>query len=84
MLEISSCVHCRKLYGGVQCPKMADLPIDRVEDSPPFSHCGVDYFGPWIIKEGRKELKRWGAIFTCMASRAIHVETSTASVLTPS
>ena len=31
-------------------------------------------FGPFIIKEGRKELKRYGAIFTCLASRAVHIE----------
>ena len=31
-------------------------------------------FGPFIIKEGRKELKRYGAMFTCLASRAVHIE----------
>ena len=28
----------------------------------------------FLIKEGRKELKRYGALFTCLASRAVHIE----------
>lgn len=55
---------------------MANLPEDRLEPAPPFTHCGVDYFGPWLIKEGRKELKRYGVLFTCLSSRAIHLEVS--------
>ena len=53
---------------------MADLPWDRVTPSPPFTHCAVDYFGPFYVKEGHKELKRYGVLFTCLASRAIHLE----------
>ena len=53
---------------------MADLPDDRTLDGPPFTNCGVDVFGPFLIKEGRKELKRYGALFTCLASRAVHIE----------
>ena len=53
---------------------MADLPEDRLEPSPPFTYCGVDFFGPRYVKEGRKELKRYGVIFTCMASRSVHLE----------
>ena len=34
----------------------------------------MDMFGPFVTKEGRKELKRYGAIFTCFASRGIHLE----------
>ena len=34
-------------------------------------------FGLFLIKEGRKELKRYGCIFTCLASRAVHLETTT-------
>ena len=55
---------------------MSDLPEDRLETAPPFTYCAVDYFGPFIVKDGRKELKRYGVLFTCMASRAIHLETS--------
>jgi hypothetical protein len=72
--HISKCVTCQRLRGTVEEQKMAHLPSDRLESTPPFTFCGVDYFGPWIIKEGRKELKRYGVLFTCLASRAIHLE----------
>ena len=28
----------------------------RVKPAPQFSYCAMDYFGPWYIKEGRKEV----------------------------
>ena len=34
----------------------------------------MDCFGPFTIKEGRKELKRYAVIFTCMISRVVHKE----------
>ena len=74
--HIIDCVSCRKLRGNVGEQKMASLPQDRLEPAPPFTFCGVDYFGPWYIKEGRKELKRYGVLFTCLSSRAIHLETA--------
>ena len=55
---------------------MADLPKERLSPAPPFKYCGVDYFGPFFIKERRKELKRYGALFTCLSSRAVHIETA--------
>ncbi|XP_069133232.1 uncharacterized protein [Argopecten irradians] len=73
---ISKCVTCLKLRGITQGQRMADLPADRLSPEPPFTYSGVDFFGPFYIKEGRKELKRYGVIFTCMSSRAIHVETA--------
>lgn len=72
--HIYDCLPCRKLRASPQDQKMADLPEDRLEPSPPFTVCGVDYFGPWQIKEGRREVKRYGVVFTCLASRAIHLE----------
>ena len=73
---IRHCVTCRKLREPVMQQMMADLPQDRVNPSPPFSHVGIDFFGPHLIKEGRKEVKRYGALFTCLASRAVHIETA--------
>ena len=72
--HISKCVKCRRLRGVLQGQKMADLPNDRLEPAPPFTYSAVDHFGPWYVKEGRRELKRYGVLFTCMSSRAIHLE----------
>ena len=73
---INKCVRCRKLRGSLQTQKMADLPPDRTEMAEPFTYAAVDLFGPFLIKEGRKELKRYGVLFTCLTSRAVHIETA--------
>ena len=72
--HIVQCVWCRKLRGTPQDQKMADLPEDRLEPALPFTFSAVDCFGPWY--EGRRELKRYGVLFTCLSSRAIHLEVS--------
>ncbi|XP_029596472.1 uncharacterized protein LOC115179216 [Salmo trutta] len=53
---------------------MADLPKERMETTPPFTYCGMDCFGPFYAKDGRRELKRYGLLLTCMGSRAVHIE----------
>ena len=54
---------------------MANLPEDRVSPSePPFSHVGVDCFGPLLVRHGRSTVKRYGVLFTCLAVRTIHIE----------
>jgi len=54
--------------------KMAPLPRNRLEPSPPFTYVGADCVGPFVVTEGRKQIKRYGVLFTCMASRAVHIE----------
>ena len=51
-----------------------DLPKSRLEEASPFTYCAVDCFGPWYVKQGKNEVKRYGVLFTCMASRAVHIE----------
>ena len=64
----------QKVKGRMAEQKMAELPFDRLQEVPPFTYCGVDLFGPFIITNKRKELKRYGVMFTCLCSRAIHIE----------
>ncbi|XP_040291763.1 uncharacterized protein LOC121003886 [Bufo bufo] len=58
---------------------MADLPPDRLSTDPPFTHIGLDVFGPWSVcsrrtRGGKANSKRWAVLFTCLSIRAIHVE----------
>ena len=71
---IYKCVRCKRLRGKPLLQKMSNLPTERTEPTPPFTHVGMDVFGPFTCKDGRKEQKRYGLIFTCLASRAIHLE----------
>ena len=71
---IHQCVTCRRHRKPTEEQRMADLPPERVEPSAPFTFCGMDCFGPFITKQGRKESKRYGLLFTCLSSRGIHIE----------
>ena len=73
---ISHCIKCRKYRGKLGEQKIADLQYVRTPTVPPFTHCGLDSFGPFTIKEGRKQVKRFVSLFTCMSSRAVHMETT--------
>lgn len=56
-------------------PPWGNLPLSRIEPyTRPFENCGLDYFGPVTITIGRRHEKRWVALFTCMTTRAIHLE----------
>ena len=71
---VFKCVTCRKSRGVSSGQKMANSPTDRLEPSPPFTHVGTDCFGPFYVKDFRKTLKKYGAVFTCLTSRAVHIE----------
>lgn len=58
---------------------MANLPQDRLEPGPPFTNVGVDCFGPWEVlarrtRGGHANSKRWAVMFTCLTTRAVHIE----------
>ena len=62
--------------------QMGPLPTQRMDQLECFAHCSTDLFGPMFVKHTckwekcvhLKETKVWGCIFTCLQSRAIHLE----------
>lgn len=73
----TNCMECRrrKLKPGKQI--MAPLPNIRVNmPLRAFAHTAVDYAGPFLTKQGRGKHreKRYLCLFTCLASRAVHLE----------
>ena len=77
----NTCVTCRTYHPRTQHQLMADLPSERVNASPPFTYCGMDFAGPFEIKMGyvRKPtiLKAHICIFICLSTKAIHLEVTT-------
>ncbi|XP_062539161.1 uncharacterized protein LOC134207463 [Armigeres subalbatus] len=73
-----TCTWCKVYKAKPAVPRMAPLPEARVTPRiRPFSFVGVDYFGPLLVVQGRREVKRWVALFTCLTIRAIHLEVVT-------
>ncbi|XP_059380036.1 uncharacterized protein LOC132115641 [Carassius carassius] len=58
---------------------MSALPSDRVSVDPPFTHTGLDVFGPFTVvtrktRGHNAENKRWAVVFSCLNTRAVHLE----------
>ena len=70
-----NCLVGKNMFSCTEQQRMADLPPERLDwHHPPFYNVGQDCFGPFNVVYGRGNVKRYGCIFTCMSSRAIHLE----------
>ena len=79
----SRCFDCklkRKQFAG---QSMGDLPSFRTDMLPAFAVVGMDLLGPQeikddVIKRGPKRtLKVWIVVFTCLSTRAVHIDIAT-------
>jgi hypothetical protein len=72
---IRDCQKCKNQRAIPQTPEMAPLPIQRLAVyEHPFTYTGLDFFGPVLVSIGRRHEKRYGALFTCLTTRAVHLE----------
>ena len=57
-----------------QAPEPLPLPKMHVTEAPPFIVTGVDFTGALYIRDGKEEEKVYICLFTCAATRAVHLE----------
>ena len=77
-----SCVVCRRVAGKPTSQLLGQLPRERVSPGlMVFSHTGVDYAGPILVKSGpvRKPLitKAYVCVFVSFSVKAVHLEVVT-------
>jgi hypothetical protein len=73
----NECNGCKRRRAKAASQVMA--PLSKTRFSPPFqafSRVSIDYGGPFVTIQGRgrKRQKRWLCLFTCLLSRAVHLE----------
>ena len=69
------CAECRKWRGTPDIPRMADLPPSSLRlFRPAFYSTGMDCFGPFLVKIGRRNEKRWGILYKCLTTRAVYID----------
>jgi len=76
--DVHSCVKCFRMQAASASQLMGNLSSLRLKPARPFLNCGVDYAGPYLIRQGGKrskmKVKCYAALFICLVTRAIHIE----------
>ena len=74
----NTCVVCRKAAARLGPQLMGQLPPARLNPDYVFFNVGLDYAGPYMLKEGyvRRpvQIKCWLAVFVCFCTKAVHLE----------
>ena len=72
---LRTCLVCRRVNSKPLTQRQGELPVERISaGQPPFTYTGVDCFGPFAVTCMKRPVKRFGCIFTCLSSRAAHIE----------
>ncbi|XP_055714369.1 uncharacterized protein LOC129808610 [Phlebotomus papatasi] len=75
---VRECITCWKQRPVVAQQRMGDLPSHRVDYSPPFSVCGVDFCGPVLtrpsFRRGGASYQTYICVFVCFVTKAVHIE----------
>ncbi|EPB78207.1 integrase core domain protein [Ancylostoma ceylanicum] len=73
---LRDCLVCKKANClPYRYPDMPSLPPERVNRFRPFQKVGLDYLGPVYYRDSfHTKAKVWVCLFTCMATRAVHLE----------
>ncbi|XP_061717583.1 uncharacterized protein LOC133525312 [Cydia pomonella] len=71
----SACLKCKRWNMKPIHPQTGNLPPERLDHHKrPFTHVGLDYFGPILVTLYRRSEKRYIALYTCLTTRALHLE----------
>lgn len=77
-LIVRNCTVCFRHNPRISYPLMGNLPERRLRPAPPFDTTGIDYAGPFMLKErkgrGSKFTKCYVSLFVCFVTKAIHIE----------
>ncbi len=72
------CPMCQKAYSRPLNQRMGMLPLSRTTPAPPFERTGMDFAGPFYIRQGKvrkpTRVKCYACLFICLTTKAVHIE----------
>ncbi|GBP90669.1 hypothetical protein EVAR_51392_1 [Eumeta japonica] len=79
--RIAKCIKCFRAKAVPCQPIMGDLPIARLQPGKCFKSVGIDFSGPFTVKESRRRnartYKAYLCLFVCLTIKAVHLEAVT-------